>query len=77
MGDLENRVNDLLAAATGTVPWIDPFLRGRITLDDVSDRALLVGLTQLTVGLNNAVGLIAREVDLLGDDIRGTHDFSD
>ncbi len=61
----------MLAATLAGVPWVAPYRRGTITLDDVPDHALLAGVADITLTLVEILGLMAREVD----EARGSHDF--
>jgi hypothetical protein len=77
MGDLEKRVDELLATLREVVPWIDPLAKGKISADDISLNTLLGGVAEALMTFNTGVKLVAREVDLLSDDVRGTHDFGE
>ncbi|MGH2854731.1 MAG: hypothetical protein ACRDLF_11155 [Solirubrobacteraceae bacterium] len=65
MGDIEQRVADLLDNAIGRVPW----LNGDMPPEDVSYDDLALGFAEVMRGLGHAIGLVAHEVALLRDEI--------
>jgi hypothetical protein len=65
MGDVEQRVADLLDRTTGCVPW----LNGDLSAEDVTYDDLLGGVAEVVRGVAQSVLLVAREIDLLRDEI--------
>jgi hypothetical protein len=74
MGDVEDRVNDLLAAATTQIRWMERFLAGDLgAISDVPDIELAANLAAITTALNDSVRLLAHEIDLLRTEITSSH----
>lgn len=69
MGDVEQRVADLLDDAERRVPWI----HGDMAPEDVTYDDLIAGVALMVRGVAQAVLLVAREVDMLRDETRA-HD---
>ncbi|HEX3519516.1 MAG TPA: hypothetical protein VHT29_10835 [Solirubrobacteraceae bacterium] len=73
MGDLEDHVSSALATTLEGVPWVAPYQRGTISLDEVPTQALMVGVAEIVLTVASLLPALAREVD----EFRGGHDFGE